>query len=95
VTTTPAGGRLQVTVTATGQNNTLQAIVINQTTNALVDIGGQTGRSGAFTVSLPGTSATTSFTVRREASGPATVKLAVADRCGDWTTFVGGGANAF
>ena len=83
-------------VKATGQNNTLRAIEISQTNNALVDIGGQTGRSGAFTVSLPGTSATTSFTVRRQDAGPATVNLAVVDRCDTkWNTFVGGGANAF
>jgi hypothetical protein len=46
-------------------------------------------------VSLPGTSASTSFTVRRQSSGAATVNLAVVDRCGRWTTFVGGGPNAF
>jgi len=94
VTTAPAVGGLQVTVTATGQNNTLQAIEISQTRNALVDVGGQAGRTGAFTVTLPGTSASTSFTVRRQGSGAATVSLAVVDRCGRWTTFVGGGPGA-
>lgn len=95
VTTTPAGGGLGVNVAATGQDNRLLALEIGQTNNALVDIGGQIGRTGTFTVSLPGTSASTSFTLRRKDPGPATVNLTVVDRCGGWTTFVGGGANAF
>jgi hypothetical protein len=82
-------------VAATGQHNGVLALEISQTQNALVDIGGQVGRTGAFVVSLPGTSETTSFLVRRDKAGPATVSLAVVDRCGRWTTFVGGGANAF
>ena len=95
VATAPGGGGLQVSITATGQNNQLLAIEIGQTNNALVDIGGQVGRTGPFAVDLPGTSASTSFAVRRQSPGPATVNLAVVDRCGHWTTFVGGGANAF
>jgi hypothetical protein len=93
--TAPGGGGLQVNVTATGQHNRLMAIEIAQTNNALVDIGGQAGRTDAFTVDLGGTSASTAFTVRRASAGPATVNLAVVDRCGRWTTFVGGGATAF
>jgi hypothetical protein len=95
VATASAGGSLQANFTATGHNNALLALEITQTKNALVDVGGQTGRTGAFVVSLPGTSASTSFVVRRAQAGAATVSLAVVDRCGRWTTFVGGGANAF
>ena len=90
-----AGGGLQVNVTATGQHNRVLAIEVDRTNNALVDIGGQVGRTGTFSVSLPGTSASTSFTIRRQSSGAVTVNLAVVDRCGRWTTFVGGGPNAF
>ena len=93
--TTSGSGGLQVTITATGQNNRVLGLEIGQTKNALVDIGGQSGRTGPFSISLPGTSATTSFVVRRDKAGPATVRLAVVDRCGSWTTFVGGGVNAF
>jgi hypothetical protein len=46
-------------------------------------------------VNLPGTSTSTSFTILRAGVGPATVRLAVVDRCGSWTTFVGGGVSGF
>ena len=95
VATEPGGGGLQVAVTATGQNNRLLALEIEQTRNALVDINGQSGRTGAFPVTLPGTSATVTFVVRRASAGPATVSLSVVDRCGSWRTFVGGGAGSF
>jgi hypothetical protein len=93
--TTRSGNSLQVMVTATGQNNALAALQFTRTTNALVDVGGQSGRTGAFTVSLPGASATTSFTVRRAGPGAATVALTVVDGCGSWQTLVGGGPGAF
>jgi hypothetical protein len=54
--------------------------------------GGQTGRTGAFSVSLPGNTTSTSFYVRRATAGAATAMLTVVDRCGSWSTFVGGGA---
>jgi hypothetical protein len=95
VSSVPSDGRLQVSVQATGQNNQLVSLQFTRTTNALVDVAGQTGRTGAFTVTLPGTSASTSFTVRRAGNGAATVALTVVDRCGGWSTFVGGGPNAF
>jgi hypothetical protein len=95
LSTTAAGGGLQVSVTATGQNNRLLSLQIAETTNALVDVAGQTGRTGVFSVNLPGTSTSTSFTILRAGVGPATVRLAVVDRCGSWTTFVGGGVSGF
>ena len=41
------------------------------------------------------TDAEYSFTVRRSGSGAVTVPLTVTDGCGEWKTFVGGGAGAF
>jgi len=36
------------------------------------------------------------FVVRRQTPGqPTTVRLVVADGCGEWSTFVGGGSSAF
>jgi hypothetical protein len=95
VTTSPGGGGLQVMVTATGANNRVQSLQFTRTSNAVVDVGGQTGRSGSFTTTLPGTSASTTFTVRRVGAGSAMVSFAVIDRCGTWTTFVGGGPGTF
>jgi hypothetical protein len=95
VNTTPSSGSLQVGITATGPNNRLLALQVSKTTNALVDVAGQSGRSGAFTVSLPGSSASATFTIRRASAGAATVSLTVVDRCGTWSTFVGGGPAAF
>jgi hypothetical protein len=88
-------GRLLVTVSASGANNWLTVLRFTRTANALVDLPGQTGRSGSFAISLPSGTAVTQFWVRRAAPGAATVQVTVADRCGDWPTFVGGGAGAF
>jgi hypothetical protein len=62
-----------------------------QTANALVDVSGQIGRTGAFSVSLPANSTSTTFYVRRAAAGASTAMLTVVDRCGSWPTFVGAG----
>jgi hypothetical protein len=91
VSTTPSGGSLRVDVTATGQHNRLLSLQFTGTSNALVDVGGQTGRTGAFSIDLPGTSASTTFNVRRATPGAATVTLTAIDRCGSWSTFMGGG----
>jgi hypothetical protein len=91
VRTTTTGNSLRIDLAATGQNNRLLALQFTGTANALVDLGGQNGRTGAFTVHLPGTSATTTFSIRRASGGPATASLTVVDRCGSWSTFVGGG----
>ena len=78
-------------VTATGQSNRLLSLQFTQTSNALVDVGGQNGRTGAFSVSLPANTTSTTFYVRRAAAGPTTAMLSVVDLCGSWQTFVGGG----
>jgi hypothetical protein len=95
VTTTRGTGQLQVTVSATGTNNRLVGLHFENTVNALVDAGGQTGLSGTFDVPINGLPTSTNFVVRRQAGGPVTVPLVVTDRCGTWRTFVGGGAGAF
>jgi hypothetical protein len=87
-------GRLLATVTTSGANNWLTALRFAQTSGATVEIGGQAGRSGSFTVSLPAGAVSTQFWLRRTSSGATTVQLAVADRCGEWQTFVGGGPGA-
>jgi hypothetical protein len=93
-------GRLRVTVTA----GTTPATPINRLvelrfgagTNTLVDVGGQTGRSGSFTVPLADRPATVSFVVQRAIAGQAShLPFTVVDVCGLWPTFVGGGPSAF
>jgi hypothetical protein len=97
VTTAPAGsGRLQVTLSANGTNNRLAQLQFQQTTNAVVDVGNQSGAQGAFTVDLSDHPQQLTFFVRRVNAGAAvTVPLVVVDGCGSWPTLVGGGPNAF
>ena len=98
-----SNGRLLVTVRSSTSpqvpNNQLGQLRFGATTNALIDAGGQTGRTGNFTVSLPADTTQTTFTVRRGTTAvpplSTTVPLIVADDCGDWTSFVGGGPTAF
>jgi hypothetical protein len=96
----PGDGRLQVAVTAGTQapngSNRLTELRFGASTNALIDVAGQTGRSGAFTVPLAERSTSVTFFVRRATAGQATtVPLTVVDGCGEWPTVVGGGASAF
>jgi hypothetical protein len=101
VTATPDGqGGLKVTVQAgtsgTNQNNHLHTLRFRGATNALVDVNGQTGRTGDFDVDLPATPAQATLTVRRATAGqPTTVPITLVDDCGPWPTFVGGGPGAF
>lgn len=101
VSVTPTGdGRLQVTITAgaatSGGANWLRWLRFGAGSNALVDAGSTTGSPGSFTLTVsPGTTAV-SFFVRRATPGQATtLPLTVGDDCGEWPTFVGGGAGAF
>ena len=56
---------------------------------------GRTGIKTGLTVPLNPNVASYTFWVRREVAGqPATLPLIVTDACGDWPTFVGGGASA-
>jgi hypothetical protein len=93
-------GRLRVTVTAgtSGPNgaNRLQQLRFDAGTNALVGIGSQAGRAGAFTLPLPERPSTVTFLVQRATAGQSTtLPFTVVDDCGAWTTFVGGGPTAF
>jgi hypothetical protein len=65
--------------------------------NAVVDmIGGPTGLTVGQTVLLPQGQTQVALRVRRlDASRPVTVPLSVADGCGAWSTFVGGGVGSF
>jgi hypothetical protein len=96
VTTTPAGpDRLQVTLTVSGANNALRSLRFGAATNATIEAGGQSG-PGSLMVSLPAATRQYGFAVRRTTAGQAiTVPLTVVDGCGEWPTFVGGGASSF
>ena len=94
----PEAGRLRVTVTARVSGNqdvnSLRSISFEAGRNALVDIGDQSGRAGAFTVPLAtGTSQTTFFVRRQTAGQPMHLPLVVHDDCGAFRTFVGAGIN--
>jgi len=81
---------------APNPTNRLRSLRFRNAKNALIDIGGQLGRTGDFDLTLTGGIAQTSFTVRRAASGQSTtVPFTVVDDCGDWSTLVGGGPTAF
>jgi hypothetical protein len=100
VTATPVGGRLQVTITATGQGNVLQSIQFGANTgplaNALIDLpDSRTGLSNGFTQAISPSATSFTFWVRRAVAGQATtVPVVVTDKCGTWPTFVGGGPAA-
>jgi hypothetical protein len=100
LTTTPiGGGRLQVTVTATtnpGQaTNTATSIQFGQSTGAEVEIGPRPADSRPFTFTPPAGATQATFIVHRTAGGPVQTPFTVIDGCGEWRTFVGGGASAF
>jgi hypothetical protein len=90
---------LQVTVNATsttgGSPNRLRELRFTRTDNAVIDVTAQVGRSGSFSVPLSHRPTVVSFLARRLDAGAITVHLTIADDCGDWPTFVGGGAGAF
>jgi len=93
-------GRLQVIVTAGTQpatpNNRLSELRFQPGANTLVDVNGQTGLTGAATVSLPGRPASATFVLQRAQAGqPSHLPFVVVDDCGPFPTFVGGGPTAF
>jgi hypothetical protein len=82
--------------TAQTPNNRLVAVRFLPGANALVDAGGQSNRTGSFTVGLPDRPSQTTFYVRRGAPGSATtLPFVVIDDCGEFRSFVGGGPWAF
>lgn len=93
ISTSASGGRLNVTATAGGGR--IRSIRFGATQNALVEIGGVSGRVGPFTHTLATPATQQAFSVARQGAGAVTVPVVVTDDCGEWTTFVGGGAAAF
>jgi hypothetical protein len=96
-----APGTLNVTLTG-GANPSLLPVGLHEIrfgtfTNGVVDFaGGPTGLTGNVTVPVAADAVQATFVVRRVAAGAAvTVPFTVADECGDFPTFVGGGPNAF
>jgi subtilisin family serine protease len=105
VSTSVVAGALKTTVTATGTNNALRSLVFANgarlPTNAVLALAdGRTGlvgssASGPISYIPPYGSTTTSFSTTRQGAGQAvTVPFVVTDRCGTWSTFVGGGTSA-
>src|SRR5581483_11606439 len=91
-----ADDRLQIDIAANGAGNFLRELRFGTATGALIDVGDRRNALGDFTIALPPGTPHTTFTVRQMAPGQAvTVPLIVADGCGDWPTFVGGGPSAF
>jgi hypothetical protein len=60
-------------------------------------LGAPSGQTAGFTFTPPGGATSIAFTIGRVAqSGGATVSpLRLTDGCGEWSTFVGGGPDAF
>jgi hypothetical protein len=82
-----------VTVSAP-PGGTLQALRFGAAQSARPDAGDQ-GGSGPYTVALSAGTQQTAFTVTRvTARQGVDVPVTVADACGDWPTFVGGGPAA-
>lgn len=69
----------------------------NATVSITAPIGGPTDQTSGFLYTPPAGTTTVNLTVRRIVqSGGATISpIRLRDGCGDWTTFVGGGADAF
>lgn len=96
-----APGTLNVMVTATrppaAPNNTVRQIQFGPAVNATVEINGQSKPGGNFTATIPPSTQTATFVVRRSPPNATTttVPFTVTDDCGGWSSFVGGGASAF
>ncbi|HEY7061382.1 MAG TPA: autotransporter-associated beta strand repeat-containing protein [Chloroflexota bacterium] len=94
----PSGdGRLQVTVFAGADPVThglVQQLQFTRLTNAVIEDANHVALPNPVLLNPPQTSF--QFFVRRAAAGQAsTAELMVTDTCGQWPTFVGGGAGAF
>jgi hypothetical protein len=91
-------GSLAATLSTTGTNNGLRAVRFDTFNGAIVDAGSQANQVTPFAVSIPAGQEPTSlqFVVRRlPGAQTATVRLVVIDGCGEWSTLVGGGINAW
>ena len=85
---------VEATPLNTQTNNPLQQIRFGTFQNATVSVDGAAVVSGQTAV-LPAGRFAVDIVVRRVTAGvPATVPFTVVDGCGEWQTFVGGGASA-
>lgn len=92
----PTGdGRLRVSVSASGANNSLREIRFGPASNGLVDAPGVSGVPGNVVVPIPDGTVSVQFFVRRAGPGAVTTPFVVWDQCGDWPSFAGGGDAAF
>jgi CSLREA domain-containing protein len=82
-------GALRVTVRS--GEGPLRAVRFNQSTNATVEVPGESAQSGSFIVALPTGATEMTFTARRLTPGAFTVPFVAVDGCGDWHTFIGAG----
>jgi hypothetical protein len=92
-------GQLRATVRAqtlpTTQTNEVRGLRLAKLANARLSLNGQPLQEGQAT-QLPAGTQEVVLVVERVAAGqPGTAQLVVSDNCGDWPTFVGGGANGF
>ena len=86
---------VEATPLGTNQNNFLLQIRVDQADNATVRINGTPVAVGA-TFPVPASQVLVQLAITKTvATQPGTVQLTVVDGCGEWRTFVGGGANAF
>ena len=96
-----APGTLQVTIAATrpaaAPHNIVKQIQFGPAQHAIVEIDNEARPGGNFTATIPAGTQQVTFLVRRSpANAPSTtVPFTVIDDCGEWKTFVGGGATAF
>jgi hypothetical protein len=94
-------GQLMVSVIATSgsgaPDNRIQALHFVATDGGSVDVNGAAAQTGEFSIIYPSYPQRVDFVVRRTGnrSSPTTIRFAVTDDCGDWSTFVGGGPAAF
>jgi glucose/arabinose dehydrogenase len=94
-----APGSLLVTIEARTSSsmpsNALASIRFGSAPNAVIEMSGQPASKGNVAVTLPPGTRQVRFVVKRDGPGPITIPLVVTDGCGEWRTFVGGGATAF
>ena len=74
--------------------NTIRSIQFGPSTNAEVEVTDRPASGAAFALDMPPGATQASFTVHRTANGPVQTPFTVVDGCGEWRTFVGGGASA-
>jgi hypothetical protein len=91
LSTSVSGGRLQVSLQAGG--GMIRQVRFGPTQNAIVDVGTLANQTGSFSYAPSPASATVAFSVRRQAAGASTVPIVLVDDCGEWRSFVGGGAS--